>query len=538
MQWLLAWSARDGLACRDRAVTWPLATWTDDGLVSATASSAMDHAAYASEKEGIHLRFYRLKPSVSLGAHEEIQRVARVEYCRKRKIEIVRRVTGGGALYLDDAQLSWTLLLRPVPRNLAGTNLATTLERLCRVLVTTLRYLDIDATFSAPNDIEVAGRKIACGFVAADEPSIVFQGSLLLDVDIETMLTALRVPTEKLSAQGMHSARQRLTSVKEQLGAKLPIELIQAVFTREFGRSLGVEFAIDDSTPPALANKSHIRSPSVMPNHVPPGAFSAFLNTPGGVLRSTVMLGNASDVMEHVCISGSVQLRPSDLLHRVALGLVGQPVELLEKRLTQILGGIDWELIGASSEDLRYVVQLAVNRRHEHAQIGVDVADANLLMVHSPAHNQGAGEILSTAAAMLVPYCAKPVWCKWRNLDGCSECGLCEVGEAYRLAHERGMRVISINNYEHLCETLMSLRSDGISSYVGMCCENFYVKRHVAFDECGMPAVLMDISGANCYELRQEDQAYAGTFQAQSRLNIELVRKVTTRIPRVRKQDA
>lgn len=515
----------------------PLGTWTDSGLISASDSSAIDNAAYASANEGTSLRFYRSTPSVSLGAHEDVERVSRIEYCRQREIAIVRRVTGGGALYVDESQLLWTLLMRPVPRILSGTNLSATLERLCRVLVTTLRNLGIDATFNTPNDIEADDRKIACGFIAADGPSLMFQGSLLLGLDIEAMLTALRVPTEKLSAQGMRSARQRLTTVREQLGTELPIEMIESVFVTELSESLGVEFAFAPSSPPAVASKPHAGSPCVMPNNVPTGTFSAFLRTPGGVLRSVVALSESGEVIERACISGSVQLRPSDLLHRVGIGLSGQRVELLEKRLGRILDGIDWEIVGVSPEDLRYVVRLAVNRRHEQARLGIEIADANSVMVHSPTHDQGAEEILSTAAAMLVPYCAKPIWCKWRNLDGCSECGLCEVGEAYRLARERGMRVISINNYEHLRETLKDLRNDEISTYVGMCCENFYLKRRAAFDEFGMPAVLMDISGANCYELRQEDQAYAGTFQAQSRLNIELIRKVTARIPLVRKEN-
>ena len=93
------------------------------------------------------------------------------------------------------------------------------------------------------------------------------------------------------------------------------------------------------------------------------------------------------------------------------------------------------------------------------------------------------------------------------------------------------MRVISINNYEHLRETLGRIQGEGAEAYVGMCCGNFYLKRRAAFDETGIPAVLMDISGANCYELRQEDLAYAGTFQAQSQLNIELLRKVVALIP-------
>jgi len=46
-----------------------------------------------------------------------------------------------------------------------------------------------------------------------------------------------------------------------------------------------------------------------------------------------------------------------------------------------------------------------------------------------------------------------------------------------------------------------------------------------------MPALLMDISGANCYELQQEDQAYAGKFSAQATLDGALLQKVMQYVP-------
>ncbi|MHB8551404.1 MAG: DUF116 domain-containing protein, partial [Acidiferrobacterales bacterium] len=222
---------------------------------------------------------------------------------------------------------------------------------------------------------------------------------------------------------------------------------------------------------------------------------------------------------------------PPDLFHRVERALAGQRIDRLGNLLEQALQEVEWEMVGATARDLGYVLQLAVNHRHEQTALGVETSAVNMIMVHSPGHNQELGDILSRATVMLVPYCAKPLWCKWRNRDGCTECGRCEVGEAYRLARERGMRVISIGNYEHLRRTLDRIRSKDTAAYVGMCCENFYLKRRIAFDEAGLPAVLVDISGSNCYELRQEDQAYAGTFQAQSQLNIDLVRKVMACVP-------
>jgi lipoate-protein ligase A len=62
-----------------------------------------------------------------------------------------------------------------------------------------------------------------------------------------------------------------------------------------------------------------------------------------------------------------------------------------------------------------------------------------------------------------------------------------------------------------------------------MCCRHFYLKREYAFRDAGIPALLMDITGSNCYELQQEDLAYAGRFQAQARLDVDVLRRVMVR---------
>lgn len=51
-------------------------------------------------------------------------------------------------------------------------------------------------------------------------------------------------------------------------------------------------------------------------------------------------------------------------------------------------------------------------------------------------------------------------------------------------------------------------------------------------EQAGMPVVLMDISGANCYELKQKEQAYAGQFQAQASLDTQVLHQIIKFVPR------
>ncbi|HEX6828558.1 MAG TPA: DUF116 domain-containing protein, partial [Burkholderiales bacterium] len=229
-------------------------------------------------------------------------------------------------------------------------------------------------------------------------------------------------------------------------------------------------------------------------------------------------------------LAGDVHLAVPEWLGDFEAGLEGLPTGLVRRRVEEFCRERPPDAVGAGTADFVRILELLAQKQAATATLALGTAEANALMLHG-AEDDDVRHVLEQVRVMLVPYCAKPSWCKWRHLDGCSECGLSEVGEAYRLARERGMEVATVTRYEHLVSTLTEMRRRRIPAYVGMCCSNFFIKRHRAFQEAGIPALLMDISGANCYELKQEDRAYAGTFKAEAKLDLEVLRKVMHFVP-------
>ena len=76
----------------------------DSGLQSGSANNAIDRYYLDLHAQGAcpdQLRFYRSLPSASVGRHQIIDRELRIDYCRSNNIALVRRLTGGGAIYLD-----------------------------------------------------------------------------------------------------------------------------------------------------------------------------------------------------------------------------------------------------------------------------------------------------------------------------------------------------------------------------------------------------------------------------------------------------
>lgn len=507
----------------------------DSGLRSGPENIRLDHnqwrAAQAAGTPVCYARFHRYRPAVSLGAYETAAHALRLEYCRDHGIDVVQRVSGGAAVYLDADQLCWTLTLAR-RRAWGESNLTEWLARLCRCVAEGLHGLGIDAAFAPPNDIEVAGRKLASGFLALSGSALLFQGSILLDHDTETMMKALRVPTEKLTPDGIRSARGRFATLRDTGIALAPADLQRHVLAA-WARGLIVEFSEEvEAAPGVIGGGGKPATPAGDWEAGHPSWCQSLVKTPGGVLYVRLRLSERGDTLLELEFAGGVQIYPAHLFASLSSRLAGSPVASLDERFDGFFRAYPYDLCGFTIEDIRRCLHLALDRHAQQIQFALTREQANTLMVHSPTP-MAAADVARSASVMLVPYCAKPSWCKWRHRDGCPECGMCEVGEAYRLARERGMRIVTITNFEHLQQTLGELRAQNTEAYVGMCCRHFYIKREYAFREAGIPAVLMDITGSNCYELQQEELAYAGKFQAQAHLDLRVLRKVMRRVPPV-----
>lgn len=516
----------------------------DTGLSTGAQNSAADRTLLRQHAGGTHpglLRFWRSAPAASIGAHQAADRELRLDYCRERGIQVVRRPSGGGAVYLDPDQLGFSLI---VERARMGTRVsfAQALERFGAAAAAGLMRLGIAAQFAPPNDLEIAGRKISSFFVAAHRSSLLLHGTVLLDADIRTMLEALRVPTEKLSPDGLAAARDRLVTVRECLGGIPPLPIVRRAMQDGLAEVLDLDLRDRPELAPQILPDADAVSAegewarSVDWSMPQEDCLEAVHKTEGGTLRGRARLSPDGNFLGSVEFSGDLHFDPADALARLAAHLNGAKLESLGMQVESFFSQVPASMIGFGVPDLVDLLHLLADKQRVRREIGLSLEDANALMVHAP-RPMPARAILDQAGVMLVPYCAKPSWCKWRHQDGCTECGLCEVGEAYRMARERGMRVTSITNYEHLVATLGRMRADGEQAYVGMCCSHFFIKRHRAFRDAGLPAVLMDISGSNCYELQQEDQAYAGRFTAQATLNDRLLEQVMRFVPRIRRTE-
>lgn len=216
----------------------------DVGLRTGRFNIAFDQAMLELHQEGLigdSLRFIHFEPVALVGRHQGLSAELDLEYCSAHGIQTGRRITGGGAIYLDRGQLGWAMVFR---RGTFGSvSLAEVASLLCEAAAAGLRMLGVDARFRPRNDIEVAGRKLGGTGGFYDGDSLLYQGTVLVDFDTAAMLGALRVPRAKTAKHGLDSAAQRVVTLRELLGARTPsIQQVQDALLEGFRSHLGAQF--------------------------------------------------------------------------------------------------------------------------------------------------------------------------------------------------------------------------------------------------------------------------------------------------------
>lgn len=207
----------------------------------ACTNMAIEEAAWEGIKNGTSsptIRFYSYEPhAVSIGCFQSVRDEVNLEVCKQMGIDCVRRWTGGGAVY-HDREITYGVI---APLNMFPKNIIESYRLICGWIVKALDNLGIKAEFRPVNDILVGSRKIS-GSAQTRRGGVLLQhGTLLYDLDLETMFSALNVSREKISDKMIKNAEERVTCVLKHraLDKKEVYEALVGAFTEgkefEFG---------------------------------------------------------------------------------------------------------------------------------------------------------------------------------------------------------------------------------------------------------------------------------------------------------------
>ncbi|WP_064580935.1 lipoate--protein ligase [Streptobacillus moniliformis] len=158
------------------------------------------------------------KPSIIVGRHQNTIEEINKEYVRDNNIEVVRRISGGGAVYHDYNNLNYTIISKE------DENRAFDFKSFSIPVIKTLESLGVKAKFTGRNDLEIDGKKICGNAQAYINGRIMHHGCLLFDVDLSVLSKALKVSKDKIESKGVKSVRARVTNIVDELPNKITVE--------------------------------------------------------------------------------------------------------------------------------------------------------------------------------------------------------------------------------------------------------------------------------------------------------------------------
>jgi len=207
-------------------------------------------------------------------------------------------------------------------------------EKLCTAAAVGLSTLGIAARFRPRNDVEVAGQKIMGSGGFFDGNTLMFQGSILIDLNPDVMMSVLNIPAHKLEKRELESAAQRVTSLKVLLGRVPSKDEVMDAILVGFSEHLGLDFiwARPSVDVEKMAREIHAEE-------IGTDAFVAEINEPGrvhDVLRGTNSAGNLTayvrlegaknDRIREVIFTGDIFITPPRTLMDFEAFLRGQRI--------------------------------------------------------------------------------------------------------------------------------------------------------------------------------------------------------------------
>jgi lipoate-protein ligase A len=194
------------------------------------------------------LRLYGWNPpAVSVGYFQGLEEEADLPACEAQGVDVVRRVSGGGAVF-HHAELTYSLVM-PGGHPLAGKTIRESYERLCSGIVEGLALLGAAARFVPINDIIAGGRKVSGNAQTRRMGCVLQHGTVLLDLEADRMFSLLRVPPEKTRGRIVADVKSRVTGLRDILGREVSFSEAAAALAEGFRRALSLEYTACSAAP-------------------------------------------------------------------------------------------------------------------------------------------------------------------------------------------------------------------------------------------------------------------------------------------------
>lgn len=188
------------------------------GITDPTINLAIEEYAVNNlDIDETYLLFYINEPSIIIGKNQNTFEEINTDYVRENGIHVVRRLSGGGAVYHDLGNLSFSFITKNEGDSFRN------FRRFTEPVTAALHDLGVPAELTGRNDIQVGDKKISGNAQFATRGRMFSHGTLMFDVNLESVANALNVNPEKMQSKGIKSVRSRVANITEYLQNEMSI---------------------------------------------------------------------------------------------------------------------------------------------------------------------------------------------------------------------------------------------------------------------------------------------------------------------------
>lgn len=178
------------------------------------------------DRKNSYFMLWQNEPSIIIGKNQNTAAEINQSYVREHQIQVVRRLSGGGAVYHDKGNINFTFITDQDGELFD-------FSKFCIPVIKALKSVGVKAEITGRNDIEIEGKKFSGNSQYAKEGRVMHHGTIMYDSDLEILSKALAVSPDKMKSKACKSVRSRVTNVKPYIGEMMSTEQFFRIL-REF----------------------------------------------------------------------------------------------------------------------------------------------------------------------------------------------------------------------------------------------------------------------------------------------------------------